>query len=181
MLLTSLRRPAGGLFPAALFVYTEIRESCTYVCSLPSPAEGERDPEMDRKTFKSNFHTVQAADLIERCLQRGPKARPTAKELFEALQSLLMLPGATLPPVLESAERPSVDDFDVRSDHTSVHGELSPKHTPLLQSTSLGSKRSNSSGSQIGEGITTGETGASIRSTGPRGSPSASKKRLASV
>lgn len=46
----------------------------------------------------------QVADLIKNCLQRSPRARPSAKEIFEILQSLLATPGASLPPVLESHE-----------------------------------------------------------------------------
>ena len=47
---------------------------------------------------------MQVADLIEACLQRNAKARPTAKEIFDTLQVLLARPQSKMPPLLESVE-----------------------------------------------------------------------------
>ena len=44
------------------------------------------------------------AGLIEACLQRNAKARPTAKQIFETLQELLARPASKLPPVMETGE-----------------------------------------------------------------------------
>ena len=45
---------------------------------------------------------MQIADLIEACLQRDASARPTAKEIFDTLQLLLVRPASSMPPLLES-------------------------------------------------------------------------------
>ena len=47
---------------------------------------------------------VQIAALIEACLQRNVKARPTAKQIFDFLLDVLSRPQSNLPPLLETTE-----------------------------------------------------------------------------
>ena len=47
---------------------------------------------------------VQIAALIEACLQRNAKARPTAKQIFDFLLDVLSRPQSNLPPLLETTE-----------------------------------------------------------------------------
>ena len=47
---------------------------------------------------------LQMAGLIEACLQRNAKARPTAKQIFDTLQELLARAASKLPPLVETGE-----------------------------------------------------------------------------
>ena len=58
---------------------------------------------------------MQIADLIEACLQRDSRARPTAKEIFDTLQELLARPQSKMPPLMESKAETGVAESNLMS------------------------------------------------------------------
>ena len=65
---------------------------------------------------------MQVAALIEACLQRNAKARPTAKQIFDFLRDVLSKPQSNLPPLLEtcSSQSPETPTKELKAGRDSI-------------------------------------------------------------
>lgn len=127
---------------------------------------------------------LQVVDLIKRCLQRRPEARPSARDVFDALSRMVPAPGCGLPTVLEIAEtQQSIDDiaagppsildsnsFKV-SPSVAEQTHLQPMPAPLLAAEQ-----------DAAAPLVSNETATiSTVSTGPRAPPGAGVRQLRSI
>ena len=110
-------------------------------------------------SHQEGFNSLQVAELIERCLQRNPAERPSAKDIFDQLRS--MLPASSGPkPVLVNTARsgslaPVVETEELvsrSSDQSGVGSDIMEYETEFRRP-------------QRGEGYSTSDEGSSISRT----------------